>query len=810
MTEDMQQFGHRDSAYASTSQIWQCGHMDSCKSGPDENGKCPASQEGCVPVRSVKAVKRRYAQWIMGAILACLVVFFAGQKSIHYLSPVPLSVNHAEVASCQDCHSASALKKTNWIQKAVHLNSNNDDKKCLSCHKYGDNAFLPHSTAAINLSTKPEKSAQDVQKSSDWQVNLASSLHAFQTQDSDNTSCAQCHREHKGKFVPLDAFDPKQCQICHTVKFDDLESEHPAYSNFPHENPTRIKFDHVSHLEKHFFEDDYFDIAPEGCKQCHDTDQSGEWMLSKSFETTCNDCHLGEILGDARANSKGVAVLSIPEIDTEILVEAGYNIGQWPQWADGEVVPIMRLLLPKSLQKSAALQNKSLDLYDLSEATPDQLRSVSELAWGIKELYYDIQMGGTQLMNQRIAKALGDDIDQPTLNRLVASLPKDTLVNNQKEWFPELIEEITQYKAGKIKVFDPSSIKIIAPAKGTEILNITEPQDIVTAGGNQISFDDDSIGGGILGDEEDILLDDNNIGDDIIDDDEDILLGDDSISLDDESITLDDQAETIDGEEDDILLDEEDTGDIILAEDDDILLDGDDILIEDDEIVTTQLQDDDVVKGTVDMVVANDNEAWAQTGGWYRDGSNIRYRPIDHADPFLRSWLDVSSKQSNPQEILLFKALSKEKSVGNCTKCHSVETTTIISQAPIIAPEPLPEQSLNGENAQYQVNWKSFRPGNVVVDFNRFSHTAHFSLMTDDGCTSCHLLNEDAKPPTDIQAADIQVASFVDMDKETCTECHRQGRAPDNCLTCHNYHVEPRVKLIEQISDLLRGDKDNE
>lgn len=438
MIEDIQKFGHRDSVYSRPTQKWQCGHADGCKSGPDKAGKCPLNQEACIPLRSVKVVKRRYAQWIMGVIFTCLVVFSAGQASIDFLSPGPLSVNHAEVASCQDCHSASSLKKSSWIQKAVHLNSNNDDKKCLSCHKYGTNAFMPHSTAAINFSTKTEQSTKLVQNSSNWKVNFASKLHAYQTQDSDNTSCALCHREHKGKFVPLDAFDPRQCHVCHTVKFDDLESEHPAYSNFPHDSPTRIKFDHVTHLDKYFFEDNYFDLAPEGCKQCHDTDQSGEWMLSKSFETTCSSCHLGGVLGDARANSKGVAVLSIPELDIQTLTESGYNIGQWPQWAEGDVVPIMRLLLPKSLQRSTALQNKSLDLYDLSTADPNELRSVTELAWGIKELYYDIQMGGTQLMNQRIAQALGDDLDQPTLNRLVASLPKDTLVNNQKEWFPEL------------------------------------------------------------------------------------------------------------------------------------------------------------------------------------------------------------------------------------------------------------------------------------------------------------------------------------------------------------------------------------
>lgn len=762
MSEQMQKFGHRDSRYSRPTQKWQCGHMDACKAGPGLNGECPLKDNPCSPILSVKTRKRRVVFLMLGLVISLLFILLTGNATLNYLSPGPLSVNHAEVASCEDCHSAVSESILDWVNKGIHLNNGNDDKKCLSCHKLGDNASLPHSTSPNNFSIDTDLGITPPKASSDWAVNIASLLRELQTKESDEVSCAVCHREHQGEFVPIDGFNPQQCHVCHAVKFTNLELEHPLYTQFPYDRPTRIRFDHVSHLKKHFVEDEYIDLAPDGCKQCHDTDQSGEWMLSNTFEASCSSCHLEEILGDTRIDAKGVAVLSIPEIDIRSLADAGYFVGQWPEWADGEMTLFMQLLLPEPLQNSAALQNKSLDLFDLSSASPEEMRSVAELAWGIKELFYDIQMGGTALMNRRIAAALKSDFDQSTLNHLVASLPKDTLVNNQKEWFPTLIEEIKQYRSGKIEIFVGVDLENGAPVESSE-QNVGAPR---------------------VAESQDIL----------IEDEADILLDDDS------SISSLSDDELIESE----ILDRGDTD--RLREDDDLVEDSEHILVADEESLL--LDDDDAPNadlreeadaehrfgGVVESAV--DNEEWARSGGWYRDGSEICYRPVDHADPFLKTWLEVSSAKNDPIGKMLFASLNDEDAVGRCVKCHSVESKIEMTKT------SNSKEQLLDEAAEYQINWHGFKPDDVVVDFNRFSHISHFGLMNDDGCSNCHKLNS-ATP----EKSDILEASFADMDNETCTQCHQRGRAPDNCLTCHNYHVEQYARSIELISDSLRGEQ---
>ena len=755
MTDQMQKFGHRDSPYSRPNQKWRCGRADACKAGPSLAGACPHADNPCSPVRSVKAQKRRIFALMLAIAFFLLVIFFAGKTTLDYLSPGPLSVNHAQVTDCKDCHSAVSESVVDWINKAIHLNSNNDDNKCLNCHKLGDNAFAPHSTALEKQAASLDDAS--VKSSGSLGVNLAGQMREWRTGGVDDVSCAICHREHQGRFAPIAAIDPQQCHVCHAVKFSKLESEHPPYTNFPYERLTRIKFDHVSHLKKHFVDEDYAEHAPEGCKQCHTPDQSGEWMLSNSFETSCASCHLGEILGDARANAKGVAVLSIPELDVQSLADAGLYIGQWPEWADGEMAPIMRLLLPENLQ-TAALPARPNRLVDLSAADPDELRSAAELAWGVKELFYDIQMGGTAMMNRRLAEALDENLDQSTLNLLVASLPKDTLVNNQKEWFPMLMEEVAQFRAGEINL-----------------------SGMAGSGESVMGNDEENAGAPGAGQPPDIPVE----RDDSILPGDDILIGDVS---DDDLVS----SELIDLEDVDLLVEDDD----VLALDQDLLaVAPEDLLLDDDEeegrAATASLRQT--------MEAVYDNEEWARTGGWYRDGSTIFYRPIGHADPFLKTWLDVSSVKNDPIGRLLFGSLNNDEAVGKCVKCHSVETVPAGAKKSAEIGEPA------GPSAGYRINWRGFKPDNVGVEFNRFSHTSHFGLMNDKGCSSCHKLNAEAT-----EDADVPALSFSFIEKETCTQCHQQGRAPDNCLTCHNYHVEPYTRSIELIADYLRDNAEAE
>jgi len=738
MSRKMQEFGHRKSDYLRPNQVWQCGRADACKHGPTANGVCSQSKQPCVPFRTVRSRKKLITLWVVCVSVACVALLLSGPGLLPRLSPGPLSAGHAEVAGCQDCHAAAKQSVPMWIKSALRFSTHNDDQQCLTCHKLGDNAFLAHSTSESNFGASVSVSgdASPVRTTINWKIEAASKFRKWQQAGASNAgtdgngeeiSCSVCHREHRGELNNSAEFNPQKCHTCHQKKFDAIQDGHPEFTSFPHAKPTHIQFDHASHLGKHFLENDFFDKAPDGCKQCHATDQTGEWMLSSSFETGCSGCHLDDVLGNNRATAKGVAVLAIPELDVQSLTAFGLNVGEWPSWADGELTPFMRVLI------SAPNRAEKLTLYNLSDASPEQLNAAAQLAWEIKTLFYDIQMGGTQIIRQRLATAFGDSIDRSTLNRLIAAFPRDTLINNQQEWFPDLMNEMKRYKSGDIN-HNLVTGKTTSEANQNTLSKPLSNANVDSVVGDEIAvFDDD-----ILTDDDEILSDDD---DEILSDDDDEILSDD----DDEQTLESDDEQTPDG--------------LIKKE------------------------------ATLDQLIAHDNEAWAVTGGWYRDGSRIRYRPADHADLFFKTWLDVSATQYGAVDKSLFDSLSAEKSVGNCVKCHGIES----------------DQD-QGDNTTYKIHWRSFKPSDVKVDFNRFSHVSHFSLMTDDGCASCHLIssaNEVADNSPSVSKAGG--SGFENMERNTCTQCHQPGRAPDNCLTCHNYHAESEMREIEQIKDDFRG-----
>lgn len=475
--------------------------------------------------------------------------------------------------------------------------------------------------------------------------------------------------------------------------------------------------------------------------------------MSNSFEQVCSSCHLNDILGTNRATDKGIAVLAIPEIDTETLAVAGYNIGEWPQ-ADGGIPPMMKLLLQQDPKTKSLLQDSSIDLYDLSEASAEQLDDVARLAWQIKQLFSDIAIGGTDVIHQRLSTVFSPALDPSISHQLIASLPRDTLMNNQREWFPNLAVEIQQYQSGEIILHTPPPASAVLTEKHTSA-TVTAPKTN-SSNDNAIAID------------EEITLDDDSISldDDGIDLDDEISLDDDPISDDDEITLNDDEAIDL-GDNDNINLNDDA---ITLSDDADILSD------DDDETISS---DDEAVSDKPYTVVAKNNEDWSIAGGWYLEGSSIRYRPAGHNDRFFKSWLDASLLYANDMGKDIFNILSDEQPVGNCVKCHSIENTS---------------------DAQ-KVNWKSFQPKtDVGSKFTRFSHVSHYNVAT-EGCTTCHLLNKNDNDNSD-EEKHID-ASFMPMDKETCTQCHTKGRAPTSCLTCHQYHAQPHGPTIKAIDDLI-------
>jgi len=176
-------------------------------------------------------------------------------------------------------------------------------------------------------------------------------------------------------------------------------------------------------------------------------------------------------------------------------------------------------------------------------------------------------------------------------------------------------------------------------------------------------------------------------------------------------------------------------------------------------------------------------EDWVSQGGWYSPDASftLNYHPRGHSDRFLSAWMNLTVDGSKAIDSLsseaLFKELSASKGVGLCVKCHSIDDS----------PAKL-------------VNWMGSRPDPVVHGFERFSHSAHLSLMDSRGCLTCHSmsLKDPRSKGTDDYASTFEPgkqdpsmfhSNFKVIDKNVCASCHQSGLVRDDCLLCHNYHI---------------------
>jgi len=190
------------------------------------------------------------------------------------------------------------------------------------------------------------------------------------------------------------------------------------------------------------------------------------------------------------------------------------------------------------------------------------------------------------------------------------------------------------------------------------------------------------------------------------------------------------------------------------------------------------------------------DEEWVLAGGWYSDDYTftLRRRPCGHADPFLKSWLDLSvaaggATGSGPMGSL-FSELSDADGPGQCAKCHSIDA--------------LPET----ESAQ--VNWREpshdFSRGALV----QFSHEPHVTLLDDQGCSMCHQLAESTEgfkqTYSQFDPREL-VSAFTPLGPDDCAQCHTPKVSGGDCLTCHQYHGERPQPARLQALPSLRPEK---
>lgn len=113
---------------------------------------------------------------------------------------------------------------------------------------------------------------------------------------------------------------------------------------------------------------------------------------------------------------------------------------------------------------------------------------------------------------------------------------------------------------------------------------------------------------------------------------------------------------------------------------------------------------------------------------------------------------------------------------GACAQCH---------QAP-------------GGDSGRPMAWRGWRRDVSRGEFVRFSHGPHLIQPETADCRHCHrsttensaALRSVAVGTTAVRFDELaHTSDFVHATRNDCASCHRAGRAPNRCTTCHDYHV---------------------
>jgi predicted CXXCH cytochrome family protein len=410
-----------------------------------------------LPVRSLRSRRGRFTAWTTLICFGLLLFLVGSRMNAQMVDAGAVNAGHAEIESCGECHVAFDRGPIGWIAATFAASDPKaDSDKCLACHKWGDDALNAHALprpAIADLSAKFEEAS--LTSPTPWDVRISRAAFPTPVQaHNGQLACGACHKEHEGEAADLVEVSNARCQSCHLLTFNAFSNGHPSFGDYPYLRRTRIIFDHDSHNRKNFPEKVKQGIkAPETCDSCHRPDGAGQFMLTADFEDTCARCHSEDIMGETVAGPKGTPIIAVPELDLETLKERGVAIGEWPETPLAiDVSPYTKLLISADpiIAEDLALIEQT-DLQDLTEASDAELQSVARVAWSIKELLFDIQIAGMEVLETRVEASLDNALDTDTVGRLIGHIPQDVIAAASGAWFPSLKQEVLAYRDAKAK-----------------------------------------------------------------------------------------------------------------------------------------------------------------------------------------------------------------------------------------------------------------------------------------------------------------------------------------------------------------------
>ncbi|HEY2799293.1 MAG TPA: hypothetical protein VGI85_01770 [Chthoniobacterales bacterium] len=726
---------------------WTCMRSDAnggkCSEGPLPDGACTHPIPPCQPLPSIRR-SRGSLVWLFIAVTAGALLILLGASSLRqrWTDPGDLTNDHAtSAAKCSDCHAvdgAGGVTLASFITPEKSRLA--DSQLCLKCHHdLGDHPLEPHSVAPTRLIAlqKDIESAPGKRRSSESLLLQAShSINPIRA-DTGQLACMTCHQEHHGRTFNLKVLSNAQCQSCHSLQFASFKTGHPDFTNYPYRGRTPIFFDHASHLRDHF--PAMKAKAPGSCQDCHVPDPAGRFMKVKSFSQTCAACHEPQIEGEGMT-TKGVAFFTVPGLDAETLASKAISVGEWPKFADGKITPFMELLLRRQPAMRDVLDKlHSVDLLDLTKATPEQIVAAEKFAWGVKELLFHLVVNGQAYLRTDLKGEIAP---------AGIEISRSTFLAAQKDWMPHLLEEVPNHENG-IKPPLPERLK----PKPTP--TPASPDEKPASGADQS------------------------------------LLGGEDLTA-----TPTPSASPASGSEGDLL--GGGNGDLTAptptpspaAGGNEGLTSGGDLLSGGGATNAAP----SATPAATPAVEPKPAEEWVAAGGWYRpqDSFTIYYRPADHADPFLVAWLNTAAKSASPSAPpsvqSVFRQIADPQSAGVCMKCHTVD-----SSGHTVAVQWLPNESL-----PHKKGFTTFRHTTHLSLFgNTACETCH-SLNPKAEYAKYFSGPEEAVAegePSHFQS------NFAPLSKTLCVQCHQPKVAGDSCLLCHRYHAgAPGGEIAERNS----------
>ena len=263
-----------------------------CTDGPNPTGTCSQEHPPCRPRRTIRSVRGLMAIGAFTgvvAVIALLLTIGSGDAARNAITSAgPLTGGHANFTAetgCVACHEPHGEDAGGWFLAAFE--EKDISASCTNCHTFGGDATLAHNSTFANDSKSSAATG---------------------------TSCISCHTEHRGEDFDIRKMSDTQCGTCHEKEISSFNKDHPAFgADFPHDRRTAIRFDHTSHISKHFQDQRLIDVAPKDCTSCHIVDAAEQTVAPAGFDESCATCHADTI------PRRELVLLRLPEFEENLI-----------------------------------------------------------------------------------------------------------------------------------------------------------------------------------------------------------------------------------------------------------------------------------------------------------------------------------------------------------------------------------------------------------------------------------------------------------------------------------------------------------